>query len=287
MMLHSSSPSSAHTPEPTPTPRLARITAARLSSLAKKLTDKDRQIIDTLARGRGATARQLQRLHFTDASPRSNARMAQRALKRLTDLRVIARLDRAPGGYGGGSAGHVYSLDVAGIKLANPHSDKAIRRPWPLSHLFLEHTLGVMEWYVRLVENERLGGLKVLEYNAEPKSWRYYVSGLGGRAVLKPDAFVRLASDEWEDHWFLEVDRDTEHTPALARQLDRYVEYWRTGQEQARNEVFPRVMWVVPNQRRYGELIDLFGRLPVEAWPLFQVSLGSDAIDRLSGREPP
>jgi hypothetical protein len=278
---------SAHTPEPTPTPRLARITAARLSSLAKKLTDSDRHIIATLAHGRAATARQLQRLHFTNASPRSNARMAQRVLKRLTDLRVIARLDRAPGGYGGGSAGHVYSLDVAGIKLADPDVNKAIRRPWPLSHLFLEHTLEVMEWYVRLVENERLGGLKVLEYTAEPKSWRSYVSGLGARSVLKPDAFVRLASDEWEDHWFLEIDRDTEHVPALERQLMHYVDYWRSGIEQARNEVFPHVLWIVPNARRYDELIDAFGRLPAEAWPLFQVSMKDDVINRLSGREPP
>ncbi|MEU4767081.1 replication-relaxation family protein [Actinosynnema sp. NPDC023794] len=223
--------------------------------MAKKLTDPERQIIDTLARGRAATARQLQRLHFTNASPRSNARMAQRSLRKLTDLRVVTRLERAPGGYGGGSAGNVYSLDVAGIKLANPDIDKAVRKPWPLSHLFLEHTLEVMEWYVRLVENERLGGLKVMDYTAEPKSWRYYVSGMGGRATLKSDAFVRLASDEWEEDWFLEIDRDTEHVPALERQLARYVDYWRSGTEQARNEVFPHVLWIVPSARRYGELV--------------------------------
>lgn len=262
-----------------------RITPGRLASLAARLGDRDRQIIETLKLVRVATARQLQRLWFTDASPRSNARMAQRTLKQLAALRVVTRLDRTPGGTGGGSAGHVYALDVAGLRLTGPVNTKVVRRPWPVSRLFLDHALEITEWYVRLVEEERAGGLNVLEYRAEPR--RLYPTGLGGQTWLKPDAFVRLGNNEWEEHWFVEVDRDTEHVPALRRKLDQYVAYWRTGIEQARNEVFPQVLWIVPNVRRYDELIDEFGRLPETVWPLFKVALRDRAISSISSNKPP
>jgi hypothetical protein len=52
--------------------------------------------------------------------------------------------------------------------------------------------------------------------------------------------------------------------------------------EQARFDVFPRVLWVVPDQRRYDALIEVFGRLPVEVWPLFTVALAGDAVTRIT-----
>jgi protein involved in plasmid replication-relaxation len=270
----------------TPGPR-HRVTAARLADLSGRLGEREREIIKTLARVRVATARQLQRLYFTDSSPRSNARTAQRTLQRLTNLRVVTRLDRAPGGRGGGSAGHVYALDVAGLRLANPRSPLMTRRPWPVSQMFLAHALEVTDWYVRLVEDQRAGGVEVVEFVAEPRTWRHYVSQHGSRATLKPDAFIRLARNEWEEHWFLEVDRDTEHTPALRRQLDQYIAYWRSGEEQAKTEVFPRVLWVVPNMHRHAELIDVIGRLPAETWSLFQVAMSDDALTMMTRGQSP
>jgi hypothetical protein len=263
------------------TPR--RITQAYVRELAPRLTPRDYLIIATLGRVRVATARQIERLWFTQGTPLSNARMARRTLRRLVDVRALVRLDRPGGGVRGGSPGHVFTLDVAGQRLGAQHVP--LRRPHPISRTFLDHALEVTEWYVRLLEAERGGGPELLDFRAEPRSWRNFASYAGGRETLKPDAFVRLGSGEWEDQWFLEVDRGTEHTPALKRQLGRYVRYWRSGREQAASEVFPQVLWIVPDQRRHAELVDVIGRLPAETWPLFRVSPTTEAGRLLAGGE--
>jgi hypothetical protein len=210
--------------------------------------------------------------------------MARRALRRLVGLRVLARVERPGGGLHGGSPGNVFTLDVAGLRLVNPEASRqSSRRPHPISRAFLDHALAVTEWYVRLVEAERTGGPTVLDFQAEPGSWRQFASYAGGQEVLKPDAFVSLLSGEWEDRWFLEIDLDTEHTPALRRQLDRYVRYWRSGREQAASEVFPQVLWIVPDGARRAILASLVDRLPAEARPLFRVAADNDALDELAG----
>jgi len=266
------------------TPR--RVTAAYVRELSTRLSPRDYLIIATLRRVRVATARQVERLWFTTSTPLSNARSARRTLRHLVELRVLACLYRPGGGARGGSPGHVFTLDGAGQRLAHQERHIPSRRPYAVSRAFLDHALEVTEWYVRLVEAERAAGPELLDFQAEPPAWRSFISSAGSREVLKPDAFVRLASSEWEDRWFLEVDRGTEHAPALRRQLDRYVRYWRSGQEQARHDVFPQVLWIVPDARRHAELVDVIGRLPAETWPLFRVSMTSEAGRVLAGGMP-
>lgn len=263
-----------------------RITQAHVRELAKRLSPRDYLMIAALVRVRVATARQLERLWFTDSSPLSNARTARRTLRRLVELRVLARLTRPGGGVYGGSPGHVFTLDVAGQRLASPGGDRPPRRPHPVSRVFLDHALEVTEWYVRLMEAQRDGGPELLDFHAEPQSWRSFASYAGGRETLKPDAYVRLGSGEWEDRWFLEIDRDTEHAPAVRRQLERYVRYWQSGQEQARDEVFPQVLWIVPDRRRHAELVDVIGRLPAQTWSLFRVAVTTEAGQVLAGGTP-
>jgi Replication-relaxation len=260
-----------------------RITHAHVRELTGRLTPRDYLIIATLRQQRVATARQIERLWFTDGSPLSNSRMARRTLRRLVELRVLARIERPGGGLHAGSPGHVYTLDVAGLRLAERSSRRSPRRPYPVSRAFLDHALAVTEWYVRLMVARHHGGPDLLEFQAEPRSWRTFTSYAHGREVLKPDAFVSLVSGEWEDRYFLEIDRGTEHTPALRRQLDRYVRYWRSGQEQAVSEVFPGVLWIVPDAQRHAVLVDVIGRLPTEAWPIFRVSVEDEALQVLTG----
>jgi len=268
---------------PTAVSAVRRITAAYVRELTDRLAPRDYLVIATLGRLRVATARQIERLWFTEASPLSNARSARRSLSRLVELRVLARLERPGGGVRGGSPGHVYALDVAGLRLAAGRDARPPRRPHPISRAFLGHALEVTEWYVRLVEVERGGGPELLDFVAEPRSWRSFASYAGGREDLKPDAFVRLGSGDWEDRWFLEVDCGTEHAPALRRKLDRYVRYWQSGHEQARDEVFPQVLWIVPDARRHAQLVEVIGRLPEQAWPLFRVAVRDEAGRVLTG----
>lgn len=232
-------------------------------------------VLATLRRTRVASAAQLERLHFADVS----RRQARSTLASLTDRRFLARLPRIVGGVRAGSAGYVYVLDVAGLRLGQ--AGGRIARPWPVGGPFLAHSLAVTELFTGLAERVRQSGVQLLDFRAEPGCWRSFAGPGGGRVVLKPDAEVVLADEQFEDRWFVEVDRATESRPTLKRKLDRYVEYWRCGQEQANSGVFPRVLWVVPDDARLAALVDLFGRLPVEAWPVFTVVTEPAAADRL------
>ncbi len=68
--------------------------------------------------------------------------------------------------------------------------------------------------------------------------------------MLRPDLFVVLGVGEYELRWFVEIDRGSEHLPALQRKCRLYNSYYRSGGEQRRHQVFPRVLWVVPDERR-------------------------------------
>ncbi len=77
----------------------------------------------------------------------------------------------------------------------------------------------------------------------------------------------------------MEVDRGTEGSRALERQLQLYVAYHRSGQEQVEREVFPRVLWLVSSEQRKAVLVDSLARLPAESWRLFQVTLFTQMPD--------
>jgi Replication-relaxation len=58
------------------------------------------------------------------------------------------------------------------------------------------------------------------------------------------------ASPDFEDSWFIEVDRGTESLPTLLRKCGRYEEYRRSGIEQRDRQVFPLVLWLLLDERR-------------------------------------
>jgi hypothetical protein len=259
------------------------VTEAHLARLSDQLTARDREIIDTLDRLRLASAKQLERLHFA-GSPRSRARNAGRVLNRLVGLRVLARLARQIGGVRSGSAGYIYALDVAGQRFASvcgPAGGRRIRKPWTPGAPFVDHQLAVSELFVRIRE---AGALEILDFDAEPLCWRLYAGIAGGRAVLKPDAFVRVAVDGFEHLHFVEVDRATQSAPTISRKLAGYRRYVRAGREQARWGLFPSVLLLAPSERRKQVLVDVATSQPEDSWPLFVVSPFDEAIDALTRR---
>lgn len=265
------------------------VTEARVAELDARLSPTERAVIETLDLVRVATAPQLERLLFTGVGTSTTvARRARRLLRRLVSLRILGTLDRRIGGAKSGSAGYVYSLDVAGQRLASaagPAGGTRIRRPWTPGTAFIDHALSVTELYVRLREAERDGTGELIEFWAEPECWRSF-TGLGGaRQVLKPDAFVRLAADDVEYLSFVEVDRATQSLPAISRKLGAYRRYFQTGREEARFGVFPRVVFLVPSEARKQALVDLFAKERPEYWPLFTVTGFDDALGLLAGRE--
>lgn len=247
----------------------------RLAALETTLSPRDWAILATLLRVRVATGHQLQRLYFVGLT----RRRTQQALASLVDRGVLARLPRVVGGVRAGSAGHVYALDAAGLRLVTKHADRR-PRSWNVGLPFLAHGLAVAELYVRLVEADRTGAVELREFTGEPGCWRSF-AGRYGRAVLKPDAHVVIRLGQYEDEWFIEVDRGTESAPTLTTKCDTYRRYWQTGREQARTGVFPRVLFLVPDAKRHDVLVDVFGRQPATAWQLFRVAPFDEAVNTI------
>jgi hypothetical protein len=258
--------------------RRTYITAQRLAELHRTLSARDWLLLATVARVRLATTRQLERVCFTDTT----RRRARGVLASLTDRQVLARLPRVIGGVRAGSSGFVYSVGIAGQRLLRLTGIRRSQRPWNVGTGFLTHSLAVTELYVRLVESERAGQLELCDFASEPASWRTFAGPGGGHVVLKPDAIVTTRLGRFEDRWFIEVDLGTESAPTVARKCDTYRRYWQTGTEQARHEVFPKVLWLVRDAHRHTTLVDVCGRQPTEAWPLFTVAQFDDAIGRIA-----
>jgi hypothetical protein len=263
------------------------VTARRLLQLRAGLTGRDWDIISTLARIRVATAAQLEALHFESVAKRR----VRRSLASLTDRRILGRLPRrigrTIGGPMAGSSGHVYVLDVAGQRLASLADGGRIRRPWALGEGFLVHSLAVTDVYMQLALAERSGSIGNLRFDGEPRTWRSFLGPGGGRILLKPDAYVVLEVGGDRNYWFLEVDLGTEHAPTIARKCDLYRYYWQSGTEDERTGVFPRVLWLVPDERRVEVIRGVIRRQLDEGRELFDVALSSAVVERvLQGAAP-
>lgn len=264
-------------------------TLGRLAATADTLSDRDLAIVATLAKARLATTRQLERLHFSDGSPLSNARRCRRSLERLTQLGMLARLERRIGGVRRGSASYVYALDVGGQRLnggRGPAGRGRVQRPWLPADAFLAHALARTECYVQLVEADRAGHVELVRFDSEPVCWRRFIGPGGASAVVKPDAYVVTAADDDEFHRFLEVDRSTESVKTIERKLVAYRQLWMSGVEQERHGVFPQILITVPDERRRAVIAQACRRQPKEAQGLFDVRVWTDALRVLSGGEP-
>lgn len=268
-----------------PRTSVTRATPRRVAELSERLSERDRMLVATLGRLRLACARQLERLHFTESTSLSNARNARRVLSQLTQLDVVARLDRRVGGVRAGSAGYVYALGAAGQHLlgAGGPAGGQIRRPWTPGSAFIRHRLAITELYVGLVEAERRGALEVVSFQAEPQAWRSYSGPGGGQLLLKPDAYAVVAAGDYEHVWFIEVDLATESPAALRRKCHTFCRYRASGREQATGGLFPLVVFLVPTAARADVVRRVIAGLPVSERGVFRVGLLADAAATLAG----
>jgi hypothetical protein len=249
---------------------MSPLLSARLQKILEALSDRDRQILQLIARFRLMSGSQIQTLMFESGQYRT----CRRVLTRLESLDVIATLDRRIGGVRAGSVGYVYRLASNGFRILT-ELDQAVTFRLPRasepSLRNVEHTLAVGDVFVALKRLHSDDYFSLRAFDSEPASWRPYVAILGGPRTLKPDAFVRAAKGEWEYMWFVEVDRSTESIATLRRKLDQYVEFWRTGQQQASEGAFPMVAWLTNTERQATRLAELIDRLPPEHRRLFRV----------------
>ncbi|MDP9340536.1 MAG: replication-relaxation family protein [Actinomycetota bacterium] len=261
------------------------LSLARLERLATELAERDRSILRILQTVRLASSAQLQRLHFAN----EEARNRRRVVASLVEKGFLERLPRSIGGVRSGSAGYLYTLGAAGLRLLEIEAGGAgvrARRPWVPGWAFIAHALQVTEIYVELVEARRTGRIELFHFQGEPGCWRTFFKAGGVRTTLKPDARVCVVRGEYEHHYFVEVDRGTEWATAIRRKLDTYRAYWASGREQSALGLFPWVLFVVPGSARAETIRDLIGRQPKESHRLFRVALVDETVETMTGGLP-
>ncbi|MFI6168929.1 replication-relaxation family protein [Nocardia sp. NPDC051052] len=217
-------------------------------SIGDTLSDRDWAVLRSVAEHRFLSVSQIHALHFADLSSGSGLRIAQRVLVRLRELRLLGTLERRVGGVRAGSAGLVHYVDANGERLLKAESGQPVRRHLTdPSETFLKHTLAIADTHVSLAAAHREQRLELLAMQIEPTAWRQYIGIGGARLRLKPDLYAETAisaDSEYEDSWFIEVDRGTESIPTLVRKCRDYEAYRRSGIEQDRSEgTFPQIVW--------------------------------------------
>jgi hypothetical protein len=255
-----------------------RISQRELQALLERLSERDKAILESLRFYKYLMTGQIQRLYFRTAISRLAAlRATNRNLLKLEDWRLVTTLKRRIGGVRAGSGSYVWVLTAIGARLLDllarreveisdigkgNDSDKPTRkRHHEPSPVFLQHTLAVAEVAIRLTEIAYRHKVGLLERQVEPDCWRAYTNIGGTTSILKPDLFaVTLggvggdSDEDYEDHWFIEVDLATESPAVVVRKCQQYIAYWNSDEEQKRCGVFPLVVWIVPDEKRKESL---------------------------------
>jgi hypothetical protein len=259
-----------------------RVGRQQLAGLKSRLSERDMAILTSVGGLRFMTARQVQVCYFDHEhpTPAAAARSCHRALRRLTDWHLLFRLERQVGGTYGGSSGFVYRLGPAGRRLFNGNTRQG---GWEPSTTFLDHTLAISELVTVVVAAERRGDLGLVEVATEPRCWRQ-LPGYGRNDTLRPDLRLVLARGDLEFHWWVEVDRGSEHGPWLRRKCQQYIRYWQSGVEQASVGVFARVAWLTATDHDADRLRQVIANLDCPA-PLFDVGLLDDPLTVLAPAE--
>jgi hypothetical protein len=232
-----------------------RVGPRRLEWIDQDLSERERAILLDLDRFRFLTTTQLQILHFRrHQSEAAAARLCRRTLFRLAKLRVIDALARRVGGIRAGSASFIWRVGPVGERLLRTASDAPRARRKEPSTRHLDHALAVADCYVRLRDAASRDRLELLDIQPEPASWRRYLGAGAVPEILKPDLYAVTAGSDYEDHWFVEVDRGTESVPTVMKKCTQYERYRRSGHEQAERGVFPLVVWVTLDDDRAAKL---------------------------------
>ena len=261
----------------------ARTGQRELAEVRSRLTGRDLAITSMVADLRLMSGRQLEELFFVAAnqeSDDSSSRATRRTLAQLVDQRILVRLERQIGGVRAGSKAFVYGLGPVGHRLLERTGPRPrYREP---GALFVEHTLAIAQLIVNVTAAARQGTCELINWQGEPKCWRTF-SAAGGRVTLRPDLYLSLGVGEYEYRYFVEIDRDSEHLPAIVRKAQLYNRYYRSGREQSRDELFPTVLFVATDAARARAIGRALQTTRGLTSKLFAVTTDNEALKVLLG----
>jgi len=193
---------------------------------------------------------------------------------------------RRVGGLQAGSAASIWMLTTTGQRLRSLRTGLgAVGRNREPGEGFIRHYLAIADTHLALIEAQRAKRLELLTVEIEPAAWRSYTGPTGTPVTLKPDLYAVTASGEFEDHWFIEVDRATESIPTLIKQCRQYEAYRHNGTEQAHSGLFPLVLWVVPDELRAAKLHQALTLARDLDITLFRITTPDRLITTITGGE--
>lgn len=221
--------------------------------------DRDRQIVQSVARfGQLATAH-IASLHFAEAKSHTNMKLA---LQRLVNQKHLARIERRlVGGSGAGSGQYVYQLGSAGWRASGREG-----RYWPYRAVNY-HTLAIADVYSELLSLQREGRIEIQGFTTEPESWTH-IAGVD----LRPDLFIEV-EQKWNTQrlaLWIEVDMGTERQKQIKEKLASYWHAYENAPESM--SVFPRVLFLAPDDHRAKELRYIVEQGNEDAQALFFIS---------------
>ena len=132
----------------------------------------------------------------------------------------------------------------------------------------------------------RDGGPHVLQGAIVGQNLLGDADGAPGREVVRPDLFVAVAAGDFEHHWFVELDMGTETIGRRLTKCAQYEAYYRSGSEQAAHDLFPRVVWAVPNDRLADELQARIHHARRLTRDLFAVATHNELLAMICGGSP-
>jgi hypothetical protein len=254
-----------------------------LDQLRSELSGRDLAIVGQVAELRLMSARQIRTIHFPlieHDNEMAATRACQRVVVRLVKDRLLVRLERRIGGVRAGSASAVLGLGPIGQRVLA--LDGPRRRYHEPTVRFLDHTLAIAQLVVDVTTASRNQALEVMVLQAEPRCYREF-STMAGRTLLRPDLFLAIGVGDFEYRWFIEIDRGHESIPVVIRKCRLYETYYQSGKEQAAHGVFPRVCWVVPDERRAEKVRWAIQSDRHLTGQLFEVTTNDHALTTLMG----
>lgn len=225
--------------------------------------ERDRAIILSVGRFGQLSTANIRVLHF---STNASQTPVKTSLQRVVRSGYLARIERRMiGGTGAGSGQYVYQLGPKGWLLCQREG-----RYFPMRAVNY-HTLAVADTFCSLVVAHQEGRLSIERYDVEDDAHRN-VAGV----KLTPDLFIRVArlSKPTLSLW-IEVDLGTERQRQIAEKLDRYRHAYDHATT-AHLDVFPPILFLVPDAHRAEQIGDTIRRQPADAQALFRVATSDD-----------
>lgn len=173
-------------------------------------------------------------------------------------------LERRVGGWRGGSTAGIWALTTHGARTLTGRATR--QRNQAVSTSFLAHLLAVTETRTIIDETVRQLPGTTATITTEPDCWRSHLGTAGQHLTLRPDLHAVVTSPGYQDHYFIEVDRDTENPARVITTCHRYQAYYATGIEQQAGGVFPVTLWIVPPRQAPAPAPAIPGR-PAQSEP--------------------